>query len=60
MKDRIGILTLQKVVNFGGCLQAFALQKAIEKIGFHSEIIDIERPLKKSLSIKKKYGLIFQ
>ena len=56
----IGILTLQKVINYGGALQAFALQKTIEKIGYHSEIIDLKRPYKKAIKIGNKYGYIAQ
>ncbi len=37
---RIGIVTILKVNNFGAELQAFALQKKLEMLGFESEVID--------------------
>lgn len=58
--NKIGILTLQKVINYGGSLQSLALQTIIEKLGFQTEIININRTLKKSIYIKNKYGVIFQ
>lgn len=57
---KIGILTLQKVTNYGGCLQAYALQSCLNNLGFYSEIIDIERPLKKSIKLREEYGLLTQ
>ena len=57
---KIGILTLQKVANYGGCLQAYALQRCLNNLGFYSEIIDIERPLKKNIKLRKKYGFLIQ
>lgn len=36
----IGIITIVKVNNYGAELQAFALQKKLELLGFESEIID--------------------
>ncbi len=37
---KIGIITILKVNNYGAELQAFALQKKIELLGFNAEIID--------------------
>lgn len=37
---KIGIITMHKVLNFGSTLQAYALQRKIELLGFNSEIID--------------------
>ncbi|WP_455674290.1 polysaccharide pyruvyl transferase family protein [Phocaeicola sp.] len=37
---KIGIITIDKVNNYGAELQAFALQKKLEILGFQSEIID--------------------
>ena len=36
----IGIITIVKVNNYGAELQAFALQKKLELLGYRSEIID--------------------
>ena len=37
---KIGIITIVKVNNYGAELQAFALQKELELLGYDSEIID--------------------
>ena len=37
---KIGIITIVKVNNYGAELQAFALQKKLELMGYHSEVID--------------------
>lgn len=37
---KIGIITIVKVGNYGAELQAFALQKKLELLGFEAEIID--------------------
>lgn len=37
---KIGILTFHKAYNYGACLQAYALQKAVEAYGCDVEIID--------------------
>lgn len=40
MQKKVGIITFHCADNFGATLQAYALQKAIDNLGFHSEIID--------------------
>lgn len=37
---KIGILTFHKSINYGSVLQAYALQKTINKLGYETEIID--------------------
>ena len=37
---KVGILTFHNALNYGAVLQAYALQKAIEKLGYKCEIID--------------------
>lgn len=37
---RIGIITIVKVNNYGAELQAFALEKELQRLGFDAEIID--------------------
>lgn len=37
---KIGILTFQRALNYGAVLQAWALQKSLELLGQHAEIID--------------------
>lgn len=41
---RIGIITIHRHINVGCCLQAYGLQKTINKLGFESEIIDYHFP----------------
>ena len=41
---KIGILTFHRASNYGAVLQAYALQTAIEKLGFSAEIIDYRCP----------------
>lgn len=49
---KAGILTFQKANNYGAILQTFALQKALEKAGCDSDVIDYE-----SGYIEKPYRL---
>lgn len=44
----IGILTMHKVLNYGSALQAYALQKYMDKLGYNNEIIDYLYPTKKA------------
>ena len=55
-KNRIGILTMHRVQNYGSALQAYALQEYINRLGYEAELIDYifpnrkhkqRRPLKK-------------
>lgn len=39
----IGILSMQKVMNYGSFLQGFALKRTLEEFGHHCEFIDIEQ-----------------
>ncbi|WP_027453681.1 polysaccharide pyruvyl transferase family protein [Segatella baroniae] len=39
---KIGILTYHSGFNYGACLQAFALQTTLKKLGYDSEIINFE------------------
>lgn len=44
IKKKIGILTMHRVYNFGSVLQAFALQKVIERLGYDCKLIDYQYP----------------
>lgn len=44
MKNKIGLITFHRSTNFGSCLQAFALYKKIEMMGYQCEIIDYRCP----------------
>lgn len=50
---KIGILTFQRVYNYGAVLQSFALQSKIKELGFNAEIIDY-----RSTFIEQPYRLI--
>lgn len=42
---RIGILTLPLHINYGGILQAYALQTVLERMGHEVHLITIKRNL---------------
>ena len=46
-KIRIGILTFQDSANYGALLQAYALQKFLETLEYHVEIINYQSPKRK-------------
>ena len=37
---KVGIITIHRIYNYGSVLQAFALQKVCEVMGYYTEIID--------------------
>ena len=39
-KNRVGIITLHRVVNYGSVLQTYALQEKIKQLGYIPEVID--------------------
>lgn len=54
---KIGIITIQKSeVNFGACLQSFALWRFISSLGYDCEVIDLLRPCHASYKISKEFG----
>lgn len=44
MQKNVGIITMHKVPNFGSALQAYALQRKIDALGYSAEIIDYYYP----------------
>lgn len=50
---KIGILTYHDTTNYGAVLQAFALQRKIENLGYMSEIIDY-----KCTAITNRYNIV--
>lgn len=40
---KVGILSMQRVMNYGSFLQGFALKKTLESLGHQCEFIDIEQ-----------------
>lgn len=54
---KIGIITIQKSeVNFGACLQSFALWKYVSDLGHTCEVIDLLRPCHKDYCISPSFG----
>lgn len=53
----VGIITLQKsIVNYGACLQAYALNKFVDNLGYRSEIVDVLRPGLGGYKSSRKYS----
>lgn len=52
----IGIITIHKIHNYGSVLQAFALQKVCESLGYKVEIIDYNFP--NAYQQRNKYSVI--
>lgn len=52
--SRVGLVTLHESDNYGTCLQAFTLQKAIEYLGYECEIIRFYRNSEKKNESKLK------
>lgn len=44
MTERTAVITFHRALNYGAVLQAFALEKILEKIGVQAEIIDYRCP----------------
>lgn len=44
MNKKVGIVTYHKSFSYGGCLQAYATQLLVEKLGLVAEFIDYENP----------------
>lgn len=44
MKKSVGIITMHKIYNFGSALQAYALMRVIENLGYDAELIDYQFP----------------
>ena len=49
MKKTVGIITFHASHNYGSMLQAFALQKVVNDLGFDSEIINLRTDIQKKL-----------
>lgn len=43
----IGIITYHAAYNFGSMMQAFATQRAVDKLGYRAEIINYRMPIQK-------------
>lgn len=54
---KIGIITIHKSTNYGACLQAHALCKFIESLGYDCEIIDLYRNIHKGFVPSEKYKI---
>lgn len=47
---KVGILTYHACFNYGACLQAYALQTTIKKLGYKCEIIDYQSDILRNIS----------
>ena len=56
-KKTVGIITMHRVVNCGSALQAYALQRIIQDMGFDAELIDYIYPNRYHKSLHKVTGL---
>ena len=55
----VGILSMQRVVNYGSFMQAYALKRVVESFGHHCEFRDFRRGLPRHQGSKVKYpGMI--
>lgn len=57
MSNRIGLAIVTYTINYGTYLQAFATQYAIRKLGYNTEIINIDSVIKDVSKARKKYFL---
>lgn len=51
---RVGILTMHKVDNVGSALQAYALQRVVESLGYECELIDYLYPTTEHLAYQNR------
>ena len=51
---KVGIMSMQRIINYGSFLQAYGLKKVIEGLGYEVEFVDyqVEKTLKKE--VKKR------
>lgn len=52
---KIGIITVQKALNYGAVLQCYALEYYLNKLGYDCEVIDLCRPQHKEFKKDKEY-----
>lgn len=57
MNKKVGLAIVTYTINYGTYLQAFATQEYIKKIGYETEIINIESVIKDVSKRRKKYFL---
>ena len=51
----VGILSMQRVINYGSFLQAYALKRKLENLGNEVRFIDIESNKKSDISKKNRF-----
>ncbi len=54
---KIGIITMHRVLNYGSALQAYALQRTLDNMGYDNEIIDYEFPRKGDIPLFVRLNL---
>lgn len=55
---KIGILTLQRVYNYGASLQVYALQTKLQELYGDVEIIDLNLQEWREVKLRKRYGFV--
>lgn len=55
MNKKVGLAIVTYTINYGTYLQAFATQEYIKKIGYETEIINIESVIKDVEKRRRKY-----
>ncbi len=53
MQKNVGIITIQNIMNYGACLQSFALWYRIKSLGYNCEIINLLTPSHKGFKRAK-------
>ena len=55
--NKVGILSMQRIKNYGSFLQAYGLKKIIEELGYEVEFVDyhVGEPLIGTNNSKKKF-----
>ena len=51
----VGIITMHKPVSYGSALQAYALQKKIDDLGYNAQLIDYKYPNKSHVAKNKPF-----
>jgi len=59
-RNKVGIITLHQVTNYGGILQAYALQHVICNLGYDVEVIEKSLFVKEPSAIKKVFLYVWR
>lgn len=51
---KVGIMSMQRIINYGSFLQAYGLKKVIEGLGYEVEFVDYQGRKNANIQIKKE------